>query len=174
MTADYTYDILDRLTNVSFDNGSASVSYTYDNNGNLISRLSGRFTDVNNSVAEEQSINVFGASGQAQNTEGSTAVYYTYDVINRLKNVSSDNGLTASYEYDAKSRRIAKTVNNVTTTHIWDGDYIVREKDNSGAETSRYYHVGNKIVANKSNNVKSYYYSDPHGNIVPIGNNENI
>ena len=36
MTADYTYDIRDRLTNVSFNGGSASVSYTYDANGNML------------------------------------------------------------------------------------------------------------------------------------------
>ncbi len=35
MTADYTYDVLDRLTNVSFDNGAATVSYTYDANNRI-------------------------------------------------------------------------------------------------------------------------------------------
>ena len=67
----YTYDRNNRLTGDISD--TVTNSYTYDNNGNLISRLSGRFTDTNNSVVEEQSVNVFGASGQAQNTEGSTA-----------------------------------------------------------------------------------------------------
>ena len=31
--------------------------------------------------------------------------------------------------------------NGVTTNHVWDGDYIIREMNGSGTEVSRYEYI---------------------------------
>ncbi len=40
--------------------------------------------------------------------------------MNQLVDVSSTDGTTAAYAYDALGRRIAKTVNGVTTAYVYD------------------------------------------------------
>ena len=52
--------------------------------------------------------------------------YNEYDGFNRLTGVTSG-VTTAAYTYDSDGLRTSKTVNGVTTKHVWDGDQIVLE-----------------------------------------------
>ena len=52
---------------------------------------------------------------------------YRYDCQHRLIGVTTPDGRTASYRYDAFGRRIAKTVDGHTTEFFWQGDNLVAE-----------------------------------------------
>jgi len=52
---------------------------------------------------------------------------YRYDCQHRLIGLTRPDGQTASYRYDAFGRRIAKTVDGLTTEFFWQGDNLVAE-----------------------------------------------
>ena len=58
---------------------------------------------------------------------------YTYDSLNRLTGVTSTDGLSAAYHYDAFGRRIAKDVTEgavrTVTAYVYDGQDIALEFD---------------------------------------------
>jgi RHS repeat-associated protein len=88
------YDEADRMTSITLTATGQTFVLGYDENGNLVSKLE---------------------SGSPANQ-----VSYTWDSRNRLTGVSGP-ALAASFEYDAMGRRIARTVNGVTTRYIYDG-----------------------------------------------------
>ncbi len=77
---------------------SNGTSFTYDLNGNLVSK-----TDGTGDVTT-----------------------YRWDARNRLVGITSPT-ITASFKYDAFNRRIAKTINGTTTSFLYDGADIIKE-----------------------------------------------
>lgn len=83
LKSEYMYDGLSRLTRVVNYKGTdilSSYTYTYDNNGNILT--------TNETV------------GSVQNS-----VTYTYDKLNRISTVSGTKGADSYYEYDDKGNR---------------------------------------------------------------------
>lgn len=60
----------------------------------------------------------------------------------------------------------AKTVDGVTTTHIWDGANMVAEANGAGI-TAKYYR-GNGLIKQTANGTDSYYQFDGHGDTVQL------
>ena len=163
----YTYDKANRLTGET--SGDYKHRYTYDKNGNMICRVTDRYTDASVSSGEELRIGVLGTSNQAtQNIKNSYAVYCTYDEVNALTDVQSDDGMVASYVYNADGRRIQKTVNGVTTTHMWERDCIIGEKNANGDIMATYYRAAHLVASKQGDTVSTYSY-DPHGSVVDFG-----
>jgi len=87
----FTYDALNRLTQVTYPD-STSESYTYDANGNLLTRTNGKGTTT-----------------------------YTYDLLDRLTGVNYPNGTPdVDYEYDAANRLVSMTDGTGETTYDYD------------------------------------------------------
>jgi len=132
---DHAYNADNRLT--SYD----SVIYTYDNNGNTISK-----TDVT----------------------GMT--YYTYDPENRLTRIDFPDATYAEYKYDPFGRRIQKNVNGTITQYLYDGEDILAEYDGTGALQARYTHgpgIDEPLIMERGG--QSYYYhADGLGSITEI------
>ncbi|MGG0825242.1 RHS repeat-associated core domain-containing protein, partial [Paenibacillus turicensis] len=102
LTSDYNYDGIGRLVKVSNKKGTTLISefsYTYDNNGNIIS--------IKDSV-------------------GTTN--YQYDKLNRLIQVKRPSGETIVYTYDARGNRktlkgdskVVDTKEQTYTFNLWD------------------------------------------------------
>ena len=165
----YTYDTNNRLLNETSAAGTAEkkVNYSYDNNGNLIFKGTELYTDADGTEQEEISLNISGSGTAGGKIADAMAVYYTYNARGQLTNVQTDNGVNASYAYDATGRRSSKTVNGKVTNHIWDGQNIVRETSGTGAETAKYYR-GSRLVAQKAGTAVSYYAYDTHGSVVSM------
>jgi RHS repeat-associated protein len=87
-----------------------SVTFTYDDNGNTLTKVE---------------------------TSGTTS--YGWDFENRLTSVTLPNsGGTVSFKYDPFGRRIQKWSTSGTTIYVYDGANIVAEYDSSGALIARY------------------------------------
>ena len=87
---------------------------------------------------------------------------------NRLINLQrrNENGYLyeAEYRYDAAGRRSGKTVNGLVTNHVWDGDYIVYERDENKVPVGTFYR-GLNLVAYKIGTYVDYYLYDQKGSV---------
>lgn len=158
MTENYTYDLNNRLTKkVTTKNGiNEQTSYTYDNNGNQLSWVKGVIHSKNGA----ESISLRGE------TDGEEYATFGYDPYNRLTYYT--NGVTtASYSYDGNNQRQLKTVNGITTNHIWDGTDIVM--DISGT-INKYYRGLTGISYAEINGVVNYYHKNAHGDVTALTN----
>ncbi|MBO4898035.1 MAG: RHS repeat-associated core domain-containing protein [Clostridia bacterium] len=143
----YEYDKNNRLISMEDGNsGGAIYSYSYDLNGNQLTE-----TETILGVTQSSTTN-------------------TYDAQNRLETISrtaNNNTDVISYTYDAEGLRQTKTVNNVTTRHIWDGTDIIAD---IGADTTLY-HRGADLIAKETGNSTENYRLNGHGDVVMLGSN---
>ncbi|MGA1871974.1 MAG: RHS repeat-associated core domain-containing protein [bacterium] len=125
----YTYDkVGNRLTasshqgewNYNENNQLTScngVSFTYDNNGNLIQKV---------------------VDGQTTN--------YIYNIEDRLIQIKDENGsIIAKYYYDPFGRRLWKEVDGIKTYFFYSEEGLIGEYDASGNEIKSYGYVPNSM-----------------------------
>ncbi|MDR1891517.1 MAG: S8 family serine peptidase [Oscillospiraceae bacterium] len=142
----YTYNAAQHvLTQSEVDsvNGSQSFAYSYDSNGNLLSKT----RDKDNVQTVTQS--------------------HQYDAFDRLVSTDTLNGnatVTTAYTYDVYNRRIAKRVGYNTIRHVWDGDSIIIDAGEINNQ-SYYYGIGG-VIATADNSNTSAYIKNGHGDVV--------
>ena len=118
--------------------------YTYDANGNQITKTAEGKTETN-----------------------------TYDGLNQLI-CFTDGETTASYAYNVSGLRYEKTVNGQTINHVWDGSQqVVADIVDSQFYEANCYIRGTNLVAkyNFCNGAKSeyiYYTQNAHGDVVNL------
>ena len=138
--------------------GEVVETYSYDKNGNLTNQS--KYYYYNPEIGEDEDYMYDKYYFYKKN--------YTYDAFNRMITYHEDkfkeeidpyndlqSSTNASYTYDAAGQRISKTVDGVTTNHIWDNNgNIVVENDkiyNRG--------LGGEIISAGDN----YYAYNGHG-----------
>lgn len=136
----YTYDGLDRLTNSSHPapSGLTGESWVYDPVGNREDpgNPDMYIYDDNHRMTQSPSLSyVFDDDGNL--ISRSDGVSLAYDEAGRLASFNKA-GTTATYLYDPFGRRIAKTVNGITTWFLWDDVRVIAEYDESGNRIARY------------------------------------
>ncbi|MGV7114744.1 RHS repeat domain-containing protein [Paenibacillus kyungheensis] len=189
----FTYDALNRLSQMSNSKGSSTLSayrYTYDNNGNILTvseSLNGG--EAKTSTYTYDKLNRLAT---VKRIDGSTASY-TYDLRGNRKTMSDTQEATAtkesSYSYDPDDRlisatidgtktsidylpnglRFQKTTGAVSTQYGYDAqNNVTSEKVSSGAQSTYIY--GDRILLKKDQTAnKDYYYlSNGHGDIVQM------
>lgn len=62
---------------------------------------------------------------------------------------------------------MTKSINQVKTIHIWDGNDIVLKLDNNNAVTGRYIRGNNLLYADTSGTVK-YFLFNGHGDVTQL------
>ncbi|WP_243375334.1 RHS repeat-associated core domain-containing protein [Geotalea sp. SG265] len=150
----YVYDpVGNRLTSHNtktyvYNKGNQLVTnggtYSYDRNGNLVSKIT---------------------------VEGTAN--YAWDYENRLIKVATPT-TTAEYTYDPFGRRISKTVTDsgtTTTTHyVFDADNVLFEYDDTGAIGNRYTHgpgIDEHLMVHTGKD-NYYYHADGLGSVVAL------
>jgi RHS repeat-associated protein len=120
----WSYDNLDRLTNVSYPNGD-TVVYGYDKVGNRTSHTvngvakTNTFDNANRMTASGTDTYSYDANGnQTGKTSGGVTTTYSYDPLDRLTGISGP--VAASYAYNGDGLRVSRTVSGVTTRYTWD------------------------------------------------------
>ncbi len=127
----YTYGSYNKLLS------AGSATYTYDSNGNMVTK-----------------------------TSGSSSWIYSYDYENRLKQVTL-NGLTAFQAmYDGDGRRIETIAGDTTVFHYHDGSWDpVYVKDLTSGVTIDVIFVGSLRVGKIQGGISYYYHLDRLGSV---------
>ena len=125
---------------------SPGVTYTYDNDGNMIT---------------------------ATTTSGTTT--YTYDYENRLTNVEIDGTMAATYTYDALGRRIGIDDSGTQTWTVYNGKSAdanpYADFNSSGDLQMRYLDglaVDELFARTDSSGDTAWYLTDQVGSVVAI------
>jgi RHS repeat-associated protein len=128
----YQYDALDRLTGVRHARDQSTENFTHDPAGNLLihDRPGPRVLQGNRLRRRCDSHYDYDAFGNLiRECRGMPpqVTEYTYDSQHRLIGVSTPDGRSVSYRYDAFGRRIRKTVDGQITQFFWQGDQLIAE-----------------------------------------------
>jgi RHS repeat-associated protein len=132
LSASYTYQGFNQVT------GAGGATYTYDNNGNLLTKVVG--TDT---------------------------TQYTWDFENRLTQVTLPDGTCVSYAYDALGRRIQRTTSaGADERYVYDGQNVIQDLDSSSSVVTSYLNgpgVDNHLRQTNSTTGVSYFLTDHLG-----------
>jgi RHS repeat-associated protein len=145
-TYDYGYDTAGRLETVK-KNGVLSATYSYDLNGNRLSKVTPATTETGTYDDQDRTLSYGGANyTYAANGElltkvdatGSTT--YQFDVSGNLLRVTLPNGTQVTYKVDGRNRRIERAINGVVSQRfLWQGRLSpVAELNSSNAVVSRF------------------------------------
>ncbi len=154
-TESYTYDpVGNRLSslgvspyNVNTSNeltSTPSTTYTYNSNGNTLTRVT-----------------------------GSNTTTYAWDYENRLTSVTlPGSGGTVTFAYDPFGRRIKKVTPTTTSIFAYDGDNLIEETNASGTAVARYEQTQSidEPLAMLRSSATSYYHADGLGSISSLSN----
>jgi RHS repeat-associated protein len=126
---------------------TASANYTYDSNGNTLSK-----------------------------TEGADVTQYTWDYENRLTQVTLSNNSTVSFKYDPFGRRIQKSSAMGTTNYFYDRANIIEERDAVGAVVTRYVQgTGIDEPLAMWHSIATYYFEvDASGSVTSLSDASGI
>jgi YD repeat-containing protein len=135
----YTTNASNELT------ATSNASYTYDSNGNTLTK-----------------------------TVGSDTTSYTWDFENRLTSVTlPGSGGTVTFKYDPYGRRIYKSLSGGgTSVFAYDDDNLVEETNSSGTVVARYEQTQNidEPLAMFRSSATSYYNADGLGSVTSLAN----
>jgi RHS repeat-associated protein len=140
-TFGYVYDVAGRLQQV-WQNGALAASYTYDANGNRLTRNAESATYDAQDRVQTYAGASFGwaLSGDLHTlTSGGQTTTYTYDVVGALTAVAPPGVPQIDYIVDAAGRRIGKKVGGTLQRGwLWDDDQIIAEVDANSVVVSRF------------------------------------
>ncbi|MDQ7096302.1 RHS repeat-associated core domain-containing protein, partial [Desulfosporosinus sp. PR] len=108
-----------------------------------------------------------GTSASGQSTDNSSLTLNVYDGFNQLIGTTVGDK-TIAYSYDGDGLRAIKTVNKVTTNHIWDGQNIALET--TGGVVTGTYLRGTNLIAGDFGGSRKYYEYNGHGDVVQLAN----
>jgi RHS repeat-associated protein len=152
-TEGYTYDeVGNRLSDLT------STSWQYNSSNQLASTTFGTYTYDNN-----------GNTLTKSDTSGTTQ--YAWDVENRLKSVTlPDNGGVVTFKYDPFGRRIQKSsATGATSVYVYDGANIVDEYDGAAllAKYAQGAGIDQPLAMNRQGSTV-YYNADALGSITSL------
>ena len=193
-TTTYSYDNLDRLTQVSYPDvpkGSGrTVVYSYDANynrtgetdvnasGTTVKDLSEHYNSrnqlaqiTNNLDASKNSVYGYDANGnQISRTQGSVTTHYRFSVRNRLLSVTQGTSTPeAQFRYDAQGRRIQKIGARGTVRSSYDQQAVLTQFDDKGNTLASYsYGADHLLSLNQYNEGLQFYHYDALGSPVVL------
>lgn len=133
------YDLLDRLV-ASYGPGQGSAGYDYDALGNRTFKTEGNTNHISNYVYDSTTNRLTTATTESP----PSALKLTWDLAGRLASTSDG----ATYKYDARGKRVAKTDASGTTVYHYDAaGRVIAETTPTGDRLRDYVYVGNHLVA---------------------------
>jgi RHS repeat-associated protein len=208
----YSYDDADRLLSIAYSKLDASpietINYSYDAASQRVQKslATGSLQEMASTATYDEanrltSITLDGEvwtlgyddNGNLTSKTGpaSGTTSYAWNARNQLAAISGPAG-NATFKYDARGRRIEKTIDGVTTVFLYDGDQAVAELKGGAFDTvyhtglaldeilARYAAIGNKTLltdalrsvvaqANDDQSIANFYAYAPYGQAATLG-----
>ena len=125
----YTYDLNNRLTKETkaYSDITLESLYTYDNNGNQVSK-----------------------------TEGSNVYTNIYNGFGQLTSSSKNSETIGAYSYKPDGLRMSKTVDGETTQFVWNGSDLFAELNVDGEIVNRYVYGTDLIKSSETSEYYLY------------------
>jgi RHS repeat-associated protein len=181
-TQTYTYDALDRLTEVCYQascpgGSDPFIRWTYDAVGNRLTeeRPAGTTTyDYNAADELTQADGPGGTTSYAFDENGNETQAgsrtFAYDLANRLASTTLSS-TTTSYAYDGDGVRLEADDGTTTTNYFWDVNNalpeLALERDGSGGALRT--HVrGTRMISMDTGSATSYFHYDGLGSVANI------
>ena len=163
----YYYDLLDRVTGSS---GAFEMSFSFDANGNRLSKLEGSAFDQY--TVSQTSNRIDTISGDlnrsyqydaAGNTLSDGERSFSYNTANRLTTITKGS-VTQDNLYNGLGQRVRKTVGGVSTLFVYDeAGHLIGEYDAAGTPIMEVVYLGDQpVLAIKPSGV--YYIHADHLN----------
>lgn len=178
---DYTYDVLNRLTQAANPLPSNPLeTFNYDPAGNRTnsnqngSSVFNAANELNEDANFTYQYDNNGNMIQRTAKIGGGVTQYEYDAENKLVRVVSPTN-TANYRYDGLGRRVEKEViagNTAVTKYVYDNEDILLELNGSNTIVARYTHgpgIDEPLITEK-NNQSFYYHADGLSSITELTN----
>lgn len=158
-----TYDRANRLTNIGYSDTTPSVSYGYDPVGNRTSMTDGAGTVSYTYNNDNQLLS---------STRGSDTFSYTYDPVGNITSRTYPGGTNTGYTYNNNNELTGATSGGATTTYGYDPAGNLTQttlpSSNGYIETRTYDSAGRLVEVNNAKNgvvLSDYAYTlDPVGN----------
>jgi len=178
----YSYDALSRLTREVYPD-THDVVYTYDSNGNRLSRA-GNGETVNYSYDAADQLLTSGAincrwdgnGNLTRKADGNGTTNYQYDNENLLTKITLPDGTTESYVYNGNGLRVQKSRSRITTDYLLSGSDVLKEDTlGQGSRLSTYYVLGGSMAGplalkQLSEQAPVYHYplTDAQGSVMML------
>jgi RHS repeat-associated protein len=178
-TTSFTYDALDRITKISYADGSA-ISYKRDTAGNVTSLTDNTGTTLFTYDAANRLLTktlpggvtlsmTYDSMGDLTSfTDQAGKVSYSYNVVNLLTTLTEPGGASTTFSYDANNRRTATAYpNGVTLSLTYDkaGNETAITGKNAGGSTLAGYsysyggtHLRQSMTDQVLGQLNSYHY----------------
>ena len=158
----YNYNEQERLTDTvqTVGNTKKTVTYNYDNNGNIHSKFQG-VEKSDDGEETELEIKLLGLDDDSE-----IGAVYEYDVFNRLVKTYQGSNVISNV-YNGEGNRVSKTVNGNTCKYLYEYDKIVLETDGEGNQTARNVY-GTNLITRESNDKKYTYHYNGHGDVTAL------
>jgi RHS repeat-associated protein len=148
-TSGYIYDIAGRLGQV-WQNGALGVTYTYDTNGNRLTRNAETANYDSQDRVQSYAGTTFAWSpnGTLQTSAaGGQTTNYTYDVRGALTAVALPGGTQIGYVTDGQGRRIGKQVNGALQRGwLWSWGLVAAEVDGNSVMTKQFVYAADGVT----------------------------
>jgi RHS repeat-associated protein len=180
-TTRYGYDHLGRLIKEGDPLGNVTA-YSYDAKGNLIARTDGKGNTTSYSYdglgrlikksypdATEETYSYDAKGNILSATNPAMGYHFTYDVNDRMANVTDTTGKTISYRYDALGHRTVMTSpEGNTTTYRYDNSGRLAAISDNGTFTLGYDQLGRRTTLTLPNGDVTRYGYDNNSQLTSL------
>ena len=142
---------------------TVTVNYTYDNNGNMISKATETKKPVDLTATGTFNLHKAGTS-----TEGAIALYQ-YDGWNQLAAVTAGDK-TEKYQYNGEGYRVVKNDNVQITNYLYESDKVILETNSAGTQTA-YNVYGINLISRTVGSNNLYYMYNGHADVTALIDN---
>ena len=180
----YEYDVANRLTRENNSILNQTVTYAYDEYGNIQSKTVYAYTtdqnpgtpigdpitytyDAPNGWADQ--LSEYNGQTISYDSMGNPLTYRGYAMTWRGKQlISAGNGTnTVTYAYNEDGLRLQKSVNNVDTDYFYNGSVLIG-MERAGTNYLFSYDASGNVVSVKYNGAEYYYLRNGQGDIVKL------
>jgi len=149
----YSYDLNNQLIATEYEGNTTMPDewYSYDAVGNrLSSHLSDTYVydELNRLLEDDQHWYEWDDNGNLTlkgNKADGSFMTLTHDAENRLRRITKSDGTMIEYGYDARGRRVARSVNGMVERYHYSGNDVLFDTNEDPALTTRYINLPGAI-----------------------------